>query len=173
MIQVSRENQCYFITFVTHNRLPVFRTDKIAQICCNALDEARKSGKFSIYAYSIMPNHIHILTNGKIESAEVLRYLKGVTARRVIDFLKKNNHFSSLKKLQLETKARNYKYSLWQHHSNTYFVSDDSILMQKINYIHQNPVKDNLVENAEDYLYSSFRIWKGKPIENEPLLIDL
>ncbi len=45
--------------------------------------------------------------------------------------------------------------------------------MQKVNYIHQNPVTDGLAEKAEDYLYSSARIWKGCPLENEPLEMDV
>jgi len=44
--------------------------------------------------------------------------------------------------------------------------------MQKVSYIHLNPVKDGLVEHPNDYLYSSARIWHRKPLENEPLLVD-
>jgi hypothetical protein len=45
--------------------------------------------------------------------------------------------------------------------------------MQKVHYIHQNPVQANLVENAEDYLYSSVRIWHRRRLENEPLEVDI
>jgi hypothetical protein len=45
--------------------------------------------------------------------------------------------------------------------------------MQKVSYIHLNPVRAELVENMDDYLYSSARIWKRKPLENEPLEMDL
>ena len=44
--------------------------------------------------------------------------------------------------------------------------------MQKLNYIHQNPVLAGLAENALDYRWSSARIWQGRPIQNEPLLMD-
>ena len=44
--------------------------------------------------------------------------------------------------------------------------------MQKVNYIHQNPVRAEMVEKAEDYLYSSARIWMRKLLENEPLEVD-
>ena len=41
------------------------------------------------------------------------------------------------------------------------------------NYIHQNPIRAGLVEKAEDYLYSSGRIWRKNPLENEPLMVDI
>jgi hypothetical protein len=47
------------------------------------------------------------------------------------------------------------------------------MLMQKVNYIHQNPVRARLVELAEDYRWSSVRIWKRRPLEDEPLVIDI
>ena len=44
--------------------------------------------------------------------------------------------------------------------------------MEKVNYIHQNPVRAGLSECAEDYRWSSARIWKRRPCENEPLVMD-
>lgn len=70
-------------------------------------------------------------------------------------------------------KKRGYKYSLWEHHSDTFIITSESMFMQKVNYIHLNPVKANLTENMDDYLYSSVRIWKRNPLENEPLEMDL
>jgi len=45
--------------------------------------------------------------------------------------------------------------------------------MQKVNYIHQNPVRAGLVERAEDYRWSSVRIWKRCSLEDEPLIVDI
>ena len=45
--------------------------------------------------------------------------------------------------------------------------------MQKVNYVHQNPVRAGLVNAAEDYRWSSARIWQRRPLEDEPLLLDL
>jgi putative transposase len=119
-----------------------------------------------------MPDHYHILTDSSRKPSEILRYINGITARRVIDYLKESNFTASLEKLRQETKKREYKYSLWEHHPNAFSVNNEAILMQKVNYIHQNPVRARLVERAEDYLYSSVRIWRRKPLENEPLLVN-
>jgi REP element-mobilizing transposase RayT len=61
--QISRDCRALYITIVTKDRLPVFQTDKLKTIACQALDEARNSGKFLIFAYVIMLDHMHLLTN--------------------------------------------------------------------------------------------------------------
>ena len=60
--------------------------------------EARK--RFLLFAYVIMLDHIHLLTSRPATTSDVLRVLKGLTARRVIDYLKENKHSRSLAKLQ-------------------------------------------------------------------------
>jgi REP element-mobilizing transposase RayT len=59
---ISRDSPCYLLTTVAKNRLLVFRTDELKDIACKALDDARKSGKFSLCAYVIMPDHFHLIT---------------------------------------------------------------------------------------------------------------
>lgn len=169
---ISKNSPCYFITSVTHKRLPVFRTDKLKEIFCDAINEARNSGGFKIYAYVVMPDHFHIVTDAELTESETYRYLNGVSARRTIGYLKDGGFESSLRKLRMETKDRNYKHSLWEHHSNSLEIKTEAVMMQKVNYIHQNPVEEGLCERTEDYRFSSVRFWKGCPLEDEPLIID-
>src|SRR5215813_7989538 len=49
----------------------------------------------------------------------------------------------------------------------------ESTFMEKVNYIHQNPVRAKMIERAEDYRWSSARFWRGCPNEDEPLRVDL
>ena len=170
---ISRDAPCYYLTSVAKDRLPVFRTDEIKLITCAALNEARKSGGFSIYAYIIMPDHLHAITDSALKPSKILQYINGIISRRVIDHLKERGHNASLRKLQRESGARGHRYSLWEHHSNALPIFSESMFMQKVNYIHQNPVRAELVESAEDYFCSSARIWKRSPVEDEPLLVDI
>jgi putative transposase len=170
---ISRDDPALYITAVAKDRLQVFRTDKLKTITCNALDEARNSGGFSIYAYVIMPDHLHIITDSQRKPSETLRYIKGIISRRVIDHLKLHGHNSSLQKLRHEDKDRGYRYSLWDHHSNVFSIYSEDMLMQKVNYIHQNPVRAGLVEKAEDYRWSSVRWWERCPLDDEPLKVDI
>ena len=172
-MRISKDNPFYYLTSVTNDRLPVFRTDKFEEITVNALDEARKSADILIFAYVIMPDHYHLITDSSRKPSEVLRYLNGITARRIINYLKENDLTSSLEKLKRETKKREYKHSLWERHPNAFSLTNEATLMQKVNYIHQNPVRGGLAETAEDYLYSSARIWRRRSLDNEPLEVNI
>lgn len=171
--QISRDCRALYITIVTKDRLPVLQTDKLKTIACQALDEARNSGKFLIFAYVIMLDHMHLLTNCPNTSADVLRYIKGITGRRVIDYLKEKKYESSLTKLRHENWKREHKYSLWQQEKNVFSVFSEAVFMEKVNYIHLNPVRAGLVERAIDYRWSSARIWQRCDAEDEPLRVDI
>ena len=116
--QISRDSQALFITLNTKNRLPVFRKDEIKSVLCQAIDEARKSAGFLLFAYVIMFDHLHVITDRPKPISEILRALKGITARRVIDYLKEKDYSASLAKLQHEVRDRNYRHSLWQAEKN-------------------------------------------------------
>jgi REP element-mobilizing transposase RayT len=119
-----------------------------------------------------MLDHLHLLTSRPSTTSEVLRVIKGVTARRVIDYLKERSYFSSLAKLRHEARERNFKYSLWQVEKNVFPVFSEGMFMEKLKYIHQNPVRAGLAQRAVDYRWSSARIWHGCPVEDEPLLVE-
>lgn len=172
-MQISKNNPLYFLTATTHNRLPVFRTEKMKELLCAAFNEARVSGGFLILAYVLMADHFHIITGSEISPSETLRYLKGISARRVIGYLKENGHEESLAKLRTEMKAREYKHSLWQHNSNTFSINTEAVLLKTAHYIHANPVEDGLVDHPNDYHYSSGRIWNRRSLEEGPLVLDL
>ena len=100
---ISRDSPCYYLTAVAKDRLPVFRSDKIKSIVCSALNEARGSGRFSLYAYVVMPDHVHVITDSVLRPAKTLQFINGITAHRVINYLKEHNYQESFK----ETASRN------------------------------------------------------------------
>jgi putative transposase len=123
---------------------------------------------FAIFAYVLMPDHVHVVTDGTRTPSETLRFINGIVSHRVIGFLKAKNDRASLAKLRDAKKARGHEYSLWDGHSNVLLITSEAVFMQRVNYIHQNPVRAGLVAGAEDYHWSSARNWRGRPREDEP-----
>src|SRR5258708_34209771 len=169
---ISYNNPCLYLTSVAHHRLPVFQTDKIKNIACKALAEARLSGKFAIFAYVLMPDHLHTITNGERKPSDVLRFINGIIARRVIEYLKANGYEQSLAKLRSDTR-KGSRHSLWEQHPNVKLLTSESVFMQKVNYLHNNPVRAGLIERPEDYLWSSVRCWRRCERDDEPLKVDI
>ena len=173
MNYISPNSPAYYLTSVAKDRLPIFRLDLVKTIVCAALNDARSSCGFLILAYVIMPDHFHLVTDGDKKPSVIQRYVNGIVARRVIDFLKAKGYASSLQKLRHEEYRRGHRYSLWDHHPNARLLTSESMFMQRVHYTHQNPVRLGLVERAEDYRFSSARIWNRRPLEDEPLLVDI
>ena len=173
MHRISRDNPCYYLPCVPKDRLPVFRSDSVKAVTCRAIDEARRSAGLALYAYVIMPDHFHLITDSPRDSSEILRFVNGITGRRIIDWLKENNHIASLEKLRISDRERKHRYSLWDHHPNVRLLCNESMLMERVHYTHQNPVRMGLVERAEDYLWSSVRCWNKTMRDDEPLQMDI
>jgi REP element-mobilizing transposase RayT len=172
MFQISRDTPAYYLTSVTHNRLPIFQKDELKQIVCNAFDEARRSGGIMIFAYVVMPDHTHLLTDNAREIKDVLRFMNGISAKRVIDYLKTGKHESSLEKLRIQQRDREYKHSVYQHYPNAIRITGEDAFMEKVNYIHLNPVRAGLVKLPDEYQYSSARLWHRRGLQVEPLYTD-
>jgi REP element-mobilizing transposase RayT len=170
---ISRDSPCYYLTSVTKNRLLVFRTDEIKLITCAALNEAPNSGKFALYAYVVMPDHLHVITDSALSPSRTLQFVNGITGRRLIDHLKKHNYEASLNKVRHEIRPRHYGYSLWDHHPHARLLLTENMLMQRVRYTHQNPVRAGLVKRPEDYRWSSIRCWSRSILDDEPLLMDI
>ncbi len=88
---INKDNLCLFITTVVRDRLPVFRSGPLKNLACRALDEAR-SGGFALFAYVIMPEHLHVLKDATRQGSETLRYVNGILSHRLIEILEKPTH---------------------------------------------------------------------------------
>ena len=88
MFRVSKDSPVYYLTSVPTKRLPVFQTERLKKLMCDALGEARTSASLLVFAYVIMPDHIHALIGSQRKPSEVVRYVNGIAGRRIINFLK-------------------------------------------------------------------------------------
>lgn len=172
MFTISRTTPAYFLTSVTHDRLPIFQTAKRAQIACEALDEARRSANILIFAYALMHDHLHVITGSSRSIADTLRFTNGIIARRIIGYLKEQGHEQSLSKLRIQMRDRKHKHAVFQHHPNAFEIYGEDTMMQKVNYVHMNPVEAGYVEHPNEFRFSSARQWNGRALEDEPLLTD-
>jgi REP element-mobilizing transposase RayT len=120
-----------------------------------------------------MPDHLHVITDSALSPSKTLQFVNGIISRRLIDYLKNGGYETSLRKLETAIGRRRRRYSLWDHHPDVRLLLTEKMLMQRVNYTHMNPVRAGLAQKPEDYQWSSARIWAGKALEDEPLLMDI
>ena len=160
--KIYDNDNIYFLTSTIVEFIPVFVDSTICNIIIESLSFYRKNKNMRIYAYVIMDNHFHLIAQSGSLSND-MRNIKRYTARKIINYFEMKekrwvlNQFSYWKKHH----KRESNYQIWQEGFHPQEISDEEMLIQKTNYIHNNPVKRGLVSKAEDWIYSSARNYKG------------
>ncbi|MES1223833.1 MAG: transposase, partial [Bacteroidota bacterium] len=109
-----------------------------------------------VYGFVIMPNHIHIIwqVQAGFKKSDVQRDLLKYTAQQIKFDLQKH-HPLVLEKFKVAIKDREYQF--WEYRPLSIDLWSQQIFEQKLNYIHENPIKEKwkLSETPESYYYSS------------------
>ena len=144
----------YHIMIRGNNRNIVFKSDEDYQYFLDLVTKYKIEHPFDLYHYCLMPNHVHML----------------VRTNKVTDFS------TFMKKLSLayfHHYRQNYGWvgHFWQDRYKSQAVGKDIYFAQCGKYIELNPVRANIVETPEEYLFSSYRYYSdGKP--NHLLTLD-
>ncbi|HOT92091.1 MAG TPA: transposase [Anaerolineae bacterium] len=154
----------YFITTTAAQRLPLFQRDVTKRLLIDTLDCMRLRGRFKLYAFVVMPNHIHLIIQCKADDPynNVMRDFKKHVADRLIRQLEAEDNQPALARLAgLVTCPGRQQYAVWEEGYLAKAAYSAKFIDQKITYIHNNPCQPHwhLAENASDYLWSSARFY--------------
>ena len=155
-------DQPHFITLTVLHWIPVFTRPETVNILLDSLRFFIRE-EMKVYAYVILENHCHIVLQSKALDRDLARY-KSYTAKQLIQYLDKNNIRQILEQLAFYKKAhkKDRGYQFWQEGVHPELIQGDKMMQQKIDYIHQNPVKRGYVDKAEHWRYSSARNYLGQ-----------
>ena len=147
----------YFITASVIEWKHLFITPEYAIIPLNSLAWLQEQKRLLLFAYVLMPSHLHAILKPENHSiGEMIQDFGSFTAHEILKKLKAQNQKNLLKTFYRNKRDPRHQHSIWQdiQAKNIYSME---FLRQKMEYIHQNPVaKDwKLVEDRADYVYSS------------------
>ena len=125
----------HFITFSCHNRSPYLNTPQSRTVCEDSIEKARQKYDFVIHGYVIMPEHVHLLIN-EPPGAPLA---------------------TALKAIKVSVSKQSAQSPFWTSRYYNFNVYSERKRIEKLRYIHRNPVKRGLVEKPEDWRWSSFR----------------
>ena len=155
----------HFLTGNIVHRLPIFEQEACCAAFIDVCSTLKEQWPFKLISYVLMPDHIHLIVNpqdGRIR--ELAGTLKSLSARRIIGVFKG----SSL--LREKPDVDGSIHQVWQESFKALPLWSDWLIWQKINYIHNNPIKSRLVGSAAEYRWSSFRSFYSG--ECEPIKVD-
>jgi len=135
----QQAHQLHYVTFTCYHRAKFLATANARDVFVSTFERARRWYGFYIVGYVVMPEHVHLLVSEpeRATLALALQMLKQ-TASRKLKAIAGSNPF---------WQARYYDFNVWSERKR----------VEKLRYLHRNPVKRGLVERPEDWRWSSFR----------------
>jgi len=135
LTRFQHSGQTHFVTFCCYYRRRLLTTDASRRIFETALERVRRSFKLQVYGYVVMPEHVHLLPSEPAQDtlADALKSLNQGVSRRLIG---NAEHF-------------------WQKRYYDFNIRNYPQFVEKLRYIHCNPIKRGLCERAEDWEWSS------------------
>jgi len=149
--RVFLDGYSYFITIVTQGRNPIL-VDNIA-LLRDSFMRSKKRYDYRIDAIVILPDHLHMLLTPK-EKNDYPKIISHIKRSFVYEL---DQHTKERAKLQLTSSTYNRKLSgIWQKRFYEHTIRDEKDWIEKMHYIQHNAVKHGLVEDWENWEYSSF-----------------
>ena len=133
----QQTRQLHFITFSCYRRRPFLDSPARRELFERALEDARRRYALFVTGYVVMPEHVHLLLSEPERGllATAIQAMKQSVARRL-----------ALRKAEPFWQARYYDFNVWS----------ECKRIEKLKYMHRNPVKRGLVARPEDWAWSSF-----------------
>ncbi|HSN95445.1 MAG TPA: hypothetical protein VLR89_10350 [Anaerolineaceae bacterium] len=152
----------YFVTFTVIDWLPVFINPEPTQIIVDSLLYCTREKGLRINAYVMMPNHLHMIVfdakfaNDRLE--QTLVDFRKFTGRKLADYIE-NNLPDSLARVIRNTELADRERQVWQPGWHAEGLINENFWKQKMDYIHNNPVRKGYVRLPEEWRYSSAGYW--------------
>jgi putative transposase len=142
----------HFITFSCYRRLPFLATPRRRDALLRLIERVRKEHGCPILGYVIMPEHLHLLI-APPEKGNPSTFMKAVKQRSSRQFRARKKRSSGT--LFADSQHKHF----WQRRFHDFNVFTDHKRVQKLRYMHRNPVKRGLMASPELWRWSSYRFY--------------
>ncbi|RDV14522.1 transposase [Pontibacter diazotrophicus] len=159
----------YYLTLTVVDWVDVFTRPTYKHLLLESVRYCQKEKGLELYAWCLMTNHIHFIASAKEGSSlsDVLRDFKKYTNKVIINAIQQEPESRRVWLLDRfafagSRDAKIQKNKFWQEGNEAKEIHSNAFLEQKLEYIHQNPVKAEIATEPEHYLYSSARDYAGE-----------
>ena len=156
------QRKAYFLTLTVVGWIDIFTKKNHKLTVINSLKYCQKEKGLVIFGYCLMPSHLHMISRTESDFAlsDILRDFKKFTSKAIIKEIMDEpesrrdwmlNYFRSSGEID------KIKYKLWQEGNHPEEINSNRFFNEKLEYIHNNPVEELIVERPEEYFFSSAR----------------
>ena len=143
----------------------LFTRPEHKEIIINNFKFYREQKGLSVHAYVIMSNHVHCILSAtvpKYDLSSIIQNFKSFTSRQLYEAVdsdaeSRNWWMKRLFERAASKHTRNHNYQIWTHENHPIELFSPDFIQQRLNYIHDNPVQAGIVDEPEEYIYSSAR----------------
>lgn len=167
---ITDQHAIYFLTFTVIDWVDVFSRKEHCMIITDSLNYCIKEKGLAVYAWVVMTNHIHLVAKAREPNclSDIIRDFKKYTSKRILYQIENGQESRRewlLRKFEFAGRRikRNQQYKLWKDDNHAVLLDNNDMIDQRINYIHNNPVKAMIVDNASAYVFSSARDYEEEP----------
>ena len=166
--KIRDQSATYFMTFTVEGWIDLFTRKCYRDILLRNMEYCRLEKGLRIGAYVIMSNHTHVIwQSGCGRLSDTLRDFKSYSTKQFIEAIQVENESRREWLLYMfryfgNKTNRNKDFKIWMNDNHPEEIFSADFLKVKLDYIHNNPVKAGIVENEEDYLYSSCANYHNK-----------
>lgn len=160
---IQKDTNVYFSTCTITQWQCIFKEEKYFHIIVDSLNYCIDYKDLSAIGYVIMLNHLHLITFNSEETVllNIMRDFKHFTSTEIAKQLVIDNSklFLYIFRIAAEGRKKKQNYKIWQDEYHPKAIYTPDFLLQKLEYIHNNPVRKGLVLEPEFWRYSSARTW--------------
>ena len=160
--RILKNSTPHFLTATINHWLPIFTRTETVNIVLDSWRYLQQHSSMEIYGYVILENHLHLLAASDDLSHDIQRF-KSYSAKQIINYLQQRREKGVLELLALFKRAHKTEsnYQVWEEGNHPQLIESEQVMRQKLDYIHQNPVKRGYVDLPEHWRYSSARNYAG------------
>lgn len=165
--QIKEQDALYYLTLQVVEWVDIFTRQSYRDIVVDSLRYCQQNKNLQVFAIVIMSNHVHLIANsGTSELSATLRDFKKFTSKAILQQVaegRESRREWMLNRFEFAASrhGRNDRYQLWTHENHAVHLYSPDFIREKLDYLHDNPVRAGLVTKPEDYLYSSARSYTG------------
>lgn len=161
--KITEQQGIHFVTATVVQWIDVFTRSIYTEKLLDSLRFFLDNKGLCIYGWVIMSNHINMICSCKdgFELSDTLRDFKKYTSTIIVNAIE-NNKQESRRNWMLWLLKQNGENHFWQPGNHPEEIYSADFFRQKLNYIHQNPVRSGIVEKEEEYVYSSARDFNNR-----------